>query len=92
MNTSFKVDYVFRVTDRGMVLAGTITGGEISAGDMVEIDEGQNEFRVGIKSVEEIRDISHKVNIRLILDPVDQRQQQTLRNLDGRTLTVVKAK
>lgn len=86
----FKLEDKFRITGRGIVLAGQIVSGSISPGNLVCIEHGDDLITAKIKSVE----IGHSNTplrhfVGLLMGPENDHLAQIFEQLIGQTLPII---
>lgn len=85
---AFKVNKIFKIIKRGVVLSGIIVDGEISSGDLLLLEADQDTLKLKIKSVEYVDYGQGYAEIGLILGAIEDEVNDLLRMTAGNIVAI----
>jgi len=87
---TFKINKVFKITNRGHVLSGIIVDGEISSGDLLLLDVDRDILRLKIKSVEYVDYSKGYAEIGLMIGPLENNIQTLLETMTKQIILITR--
>jgi GTPase len=84
----FKINQIFKITNRGSVVSGEIVEGEISSGDSIQFETGGKITELKIKSVEFLRVKRDLEEVALMVGLVDDDIIAILGKMVGETVSI----
>ncbi len=85
----FKIKKIFRVTNRGLVLSGNITEGEINPGDLIQLSLNGGMIKLKIQSVEYVDSANGTTEIGLIIESLNNNLKTLLDMMADQTVLVI---
>jgi GTPase len=86
----FKIDNLFKITNRGQALTGNIIEGEISAGDLIQFSFAGSLINLEIKSIESVRSKGSDSETGLMLGIVSENIKNALETMIGQNVIILK--